>query len=95
MTRAVQPFPKAPFTVATLGTVARVVDAKGLDVMTLPGGPERMAECANAFGNKVWFPSNHLGESEARCERLEQRNKELWAEVQQLRAESETSRKVA
>jgi len=73
------PHPKGPFHVGKIGEVTRVLDEKGRDVMTLPGGPERLAACANSIRNDVWFPENHVSALERDVKRLEELRKSAWA----------------
>lgn len=76
------PHPKGPFTIGKIGEVARILDSKGRDVMTLPGGMERLVECANAIRHEVWFPGNHVAALEADVVKLEALRKEAWAMAQ-------------
>jgi hypothetical protein len=78
-------FPKGPYTVGKIGEVTRILDAKGNDLMTLPGGPERLVACANAL-SEVWFPENHVKATDEYVKRLEQLRKDAWARVQELEA---------
>lgn len=73
------PHPKGPFSIGVIGTVPRILDAKGRDVMTLPGGMDRLVECANAIRHDVWFPGNHVAALERDVVRIEQLRKEAWA----------------
>lgn len=86
MTDAPAPFPKGPYTVGVIGTVPRILDRKGRDVMTMPGGMERLVACANALQH-VWFPQAHVEASDAHCKRVEQLRKDAWARVQELEAQ--------
>jgi hypothetical protein len=80
------PHPKGPFHIGMIGDVPRILDEKGRDVMTLPGGMERLVACANAIRHDVWFPDNHVSGLESQNAKLEQLRRAAWDEVQILRA---------
>lgn len=80
-----QPFPKGPYTIGVLGDVARILDAKGNDVMLERNGMQRLVECANAL-SKVWNPENHVAATDDYLPRLEQLRKDAWARAQTLEA---------
>lgn len=76
----------AELRVEMIGTVPRIVDSKGTDIMTVPGGPERLVACANAMRG-IFYPANHISETEAYVKRLEQLRKDAWARAQELEAQ--------
>jgi hypothetical protein len=57
---------KGQLTVAKIGLIDRVLDGKGRDVMRLPGGPQRLADCANALKD-IWFPLAHVPRKPSRA----------------------------
>jgi hypothetical protein len=76
-------FPQGVYSVGKIGEVTRVLDAKGRDVMTMPGGPERLVECCNALRH-VWFPAAHVNATDEQIKKLEALRKAAWARVQEL-----------
>ncbi len=80
---AIKQFPIGLYHVGKIGEVTRILDAKGRDVMTLPGGPERIVECCNAL-RSVFFPEAHVAETDAYIKRLESLRKAAWERVQEL-----------
>lgn len=70
-----------------IGDVARILDAKGNDVMLERNGMKRLLECANAITDNVWHPENHVSTLEEYAKRLEQLRKDAWARAQQAEAE--------
>lgn len=80
-----QPFPKGPYTIGAIGDVARILDAKGNDVMLERGGMQRLVECANAL-SKVWNPENHVSTTDEYLPRLEGLRKVAWARAELLEA---------
>lgn len=77
--------PKGPFHIGQIGTVTRILDGRGRDVMTMPGGPERLVECANAL-RKVFFPEAHVEATDEYVKRLEALRKAAWARAEELEA---------
>lgn len=67
----IKQFPLGPYHVGEIGIVTRILDSKGRDVMTMPGGPERLVECCNALRG-VFFPESHLAETERYVARLKE-----------------------
>lgn len=80
-----QPFPKGPYSVGAIGDVARILDAKGNDVMLERNGMQRLVECANAL-SKVWNPENHVNTTDEYLPRLEGLRKDAWTRAQALEA---------
>ncbi|MBN7764096.1 hypothetical protein JYP52_23445 [Nitratireductor aquibiodomus] len=78
-------YPKGRYHVGQIGEVIRILDSKGRDVMTLPGGPERLVECANALRD-VFFPENHVSATEEYVKRLETLRKDLQRRVAEMEA---------
>lgn len=76
-------FPKGNLHVGKIGEVTRVLDNRGRDVMTLPGGPERLVECANALKH-VFYPENHVEATDAYVRRLEGLRKDAVARIEAL-----------
>jgi hypothetical protein len=76
-------FPKGPYAIGRIGEVPRILDRKGNDILTVPGGMERLVECANALMH-IAFPANHVPATEDYVKRLEQLRKDAWARVQEL-----------
>ena len=83
---AAEPFPKGPYTVGMIGDVVRILDRNRNDVMTQPGGPERLVACANPLA-KVFFPQAHVETTDEYIKRLEGLRKAAWARAQELEAE--------
>jgi hypothetical protein len=75
---------ESPVSVQMVGEVPRMIDGRGRDVMRLPGGPERIAECLNALRH-VHYPANHVAELERQCASKEELRKAAWSEVLELR----------
>ena len=82
-------YPKGRYHVGQIGEVTRILDSKGRDVMTLPGGPERLVECANALRD-VFFPENHVSATEEYVKRLETLRKDLQRRVAEMEASART-----
>lgn len=78
--------PLPEISVQVIGTIPRLVDAKGNDIMRAEGGPERLVECWNAL-RKIAFPEAHVTATDEYCERLEGLRKEAWARVRELEAQ--------
>lgn len=80
-----QPWPKGPYTVGIIGDVARILDARGNDVMLERAGMQRLVDCANAL-SKVWNPENHVSTTDEYLPRLEGLRKVAWARAELLEA---------
>ncbi len=78
-------FLRGRVSVGKIGEVVRILDAKGNDVMTMKGGPERLVECANALTG-IWFPENHVTATDDYVKRLETLRKEAWERAQKAEA---------
>ena len=86
-------WPKGPFTVGKIGEVLRILDRHGNDVMTLPGGADRLVACANAIPHTIAFPESHVATTEERCTKLEQLRRDAWATAEKYKAQLDAQQK--
>ena len=80
--------PRTPYSIGVIGSVPRILDARGNDVLNEDGGMERLVECANAL-RKVHFPAAHVEATDEYVKRLEELRTAAWNRAESLDAELE------